>query len=226
MRKYLEEELLPAEKLTNEFVLQGLIYDAKAKTSYTHTSVFLRMFSKKGGPFIVHLDCNEPRAQYSGGAWHLQNKCWSFDYINWPKFSERYSFMQLWRLKSSRQNEVRLSERTDRLTRIIETAPIEKGPDSDEALRKLLREQTLPARTAKQLKKAKHIWANQRHREAMSGTLPSLTGLKLTRKTELDYTLHQEFIPLSDSDIDSESEGTSDQGLIKIPVPQGRLASL
>ena len=60
----------------------------------------------------------------------------------------------------------------------------------------------------------------------MSGTLPSLTGLKLTRKTELDYTLHQEFIPLSDSDIDSESEGTSDQGLIKIPVPQGRLAYL
>ena len=90
----------------------------------------------------------------------------------------------------------------------------------------MLREQTLPARTAKQLKKAKHIWANQRRREAMSGTLPSLTGLKLTRKTELDYTLYQEFVPLSDSDVDSESEGTCDQGLISIPVPEERLASL
>ena len=82
LKKYLEGELLPSVKLTNEFVLQGLIYDAKAKTSNTHSSVFLRMVSKKGGPFIVHLDCNEPRAQYSGGAWHLQNKGWSFDLIN------------------------------------------------------------------------------------------------------------------------------------------------
>jgi hypothetical protein len=36
---------------------------------------------------MVHLDCNEPKAQYDGCAAHTEGRNWSFDYIEWSKFS-------------------------------------------------------------------------------------------------------------------------------------------
>ena len=60
LKNFLERELLPVDKVTNEFVLVGMIQDGKAVV--THSSVFLRVIGSTGAPFIVHLDCNEPLA--------------------------------------------------------------------------------------------------------------------------------------------------------------------
>jgi hypothetical protein len=98
LKKFLDSELLPAEKTTNEFVLVGMIQDGEAVV--THSSVFLRVIGSTGAPFIVHLDCNEPLAQYDCGPWNTVGRNWRFDYIDWAKFSSKYFRMQLWRLRS------------------------------------------------------------------------------------------------------------------------------
>ena len=98
LKKFLERELLPFEKLTNEFVLVGMIQDGEVVAS--HSSFFLRVIGSTGAPSIVHLDYNEPLAQYDCGAWNTVGRNWRFDYINWAKFSRYYFRMQLWRLKS------------------------------------------------------------------------------------------------------------------------------
>jgi hypothetical protein len=98
LKKFLERELLPAEKFTNEFVLVGLIQDGADVV--THSSVFLLVIGSTGSPFIVHLDCNEELPQYEGVAWNTVGRNWRFDYIDWSKFSSTYFKMQLWRLKS------------------------------------------------------------------------------------------------------------------------------
>jgi hypothetical protein len=72
----------------------------EGKGTVTHSSVFLRVIDSSGTPFIVHLDCNEPLAQYDGGNWNTVGRTWRFDYIDWGKFSRMYFRMQLWRLKS------------------------------------------------------------------------------------------------------------------------------
>lgn len=53
---------------------------------------------------MVHLDCNEPKAQYDGCAAHTEGRNWSFDYIEWSKFSRMYVNMQLWRLQNGPRN--------------------------------------------------------------------------------------------------------------------------
>ena len=98
LKKFLERELLPAEKFTNEFVLVGMIQEGEALV--THSSVFLRVIGSTGAPFIVHLDCNERLPQYTCGPWNTVNRSWVFDYIDWGDFSNKYFRMQLWRLKS------------------------------------------------------------------------------------------------------------------------------
>ena len=98
LKNFLERELLPADKVTNEFVLVGMIQDGLAVV--THSSVFLRVIGSTGAHFIVHLDCNESLPQYDCGPWNTVGRNWRFDYIDWAKFSSKYFRMQLWRLNS------------------------------------------------------------------------------------------------------------------------------
>ena len=80
LKKFLERELLLLEKLTNEFVFVGMIQDGEVVAS--HSSDFLRVIGSTGAPFIVHLDCNEPLAQYDCGPWNTVGRKWRFDYID------------------------------------------------------------------------------------------------------------------------------------------------
>jgi hypothetical protein len=98
LKMFLERELLPAEKFTNEFVLVG--DKQEGAVVVTHSSVFLRVIGSTGAPFIVHLDCNEQLPQYECGVWNTVGRNWKFEYIDWSKFSSEYFQMQLWRLKS------------------------------------------------------------------------------------------------------------------------------